>query len=129
MGSQSLNERQEAHTRKIKTDSFFLTRCLYLGMCHATSGTQQQNLAKPAAPSWDLWRTAKLAKRLLHQNHLTRPPVKTVPFPSLKPPSNPSGETTNRLNMYFSQEYDESRESMLSEICTAVVSIAATTVH
>ena len=63
----------------------------------------QQNLARPAAPSWDLWRTPKPAKRLLPQNHLTRPPVKTVPFPSLKPPSNPSGETTNRLNMCFSQ--------------------------
>ena len=63
----------------------------------------QQNLARPAAPSWDLWRTAKPAKRLLPQNFLTRPPVKTAPFPSLKPPSNPSGETTNRLNMCFSQ--------------------------
>merc|ERR1712038_800502 len=116
MGSQSLNERQEAHTRNIKTDSVFLTRCLYLGMCHATSGTQQQNLARAAAPSRDLSRTAKPAKRLLPQNHLTRPPVKTVTFPSLKPPSNPSGETTNRLNMCFSQEYDESRESMSSEL-------------
>merc|ERR1719391_1089835 len=104
------------HTREKSKQIHFLTRCLYLGMCHATSGTQQQNLARPAAPSRDLRRTAKPAKRLLHQKHLTRPPVKTVPFPSLKPPSNLSGETTNRLNMCFSQEYDESRESMSSEI-------------